>query len=79
MSEDLPPHQAQKQHVDGAHLLRGFAEGAPMPVLRIAKQVAQEAECCVWLHPLPVVFEPLLKRARLCTQKEPGLVLSMRE
>ena len=56
----------------GAHLLRGCAEGAPVPVLRIAEQVAQEAECCVRLHPLPVVLEPLLERARLCHTKSRG-------
>jgi len=43
-----------------------------MPVLRVAEKISQETECRVRLQPLPVVLEPLLKRARLCHMKQRG-------
>ena len=47
------------------NLLRGFAEGAPAPVLRATKEVAQETEGRVRLHPLAIVLVPPLECTRL--------------
>lgn len=59
------------------YLLAGLAEGTPIPVLRAAKQVAQETEGSVRLEPLLVVLVPLLELCRLQQRGRQGMSQSL--